>query len=730
MTVNASVASSCVTARGAGLLATLIAAVGLVAACDLAPIDLRAAKPLPLRSTIHAADGSLLARLYRQNRVFAPIEAVPDRLVDAVLAAEDARFFEHPGYDLRAIARAAIVNARAGQIVQGGSTITQQYVKNVYFRNPARTLERKARELRLAVEMEDLYSKDEILERYLNTVYFGNGAYGVKAAAQSFFGHGLRRLSVRESALLAAVIKSPALYDPRSHPQRARYRRNYIIDRMGDLEMIGHRRMRTAKREGLGILRRPPRIRTVEPYFVEAVRREVLSDRRLGRSDGERAKALYKGGLRIETTLDPGLQDAARSAINTVLNQPSDPSAALVAIKPATGEIVAMIGGANWNTSQVNLALGAEGGGSGRQPGSSFKPIVLAAALEVGGHLERKYQSAPAVFRFDDATTWTVRNAEGNGYGKMSLEEATIHSVNGVFARLGIELGADMIASQAELMGVRSDLDSYPSISLGAMDVSVLDMAAAYATLANQGTAIEPTTIESIELPNGSILRPQQEEVRSAVAPGNAYLITHVLQQVIERGTGTAAAITRPAAGKTGTTNNYTDAWFVGYTPDLVAAVWVGHARGLLPMTSVHGIRVFGGTFPAQIWRQFMIEAHRGIPITDFRYPKGDLATVEIDPASELLAAPWCSGEEWTMLTVRVPTEHCPEPSPNTEKSAIEEEERGPKSESGKEDDRDRESSGEGRGHEEDKPPRDANAHSGEAPSPAPSPTTVDPPGD
>jgi penicillin-binding protein 1A len=654
---------------GRGLLAGLLAATLGCTACELTPIDLAAEKPLPLRSTIQAADGTLLARLYKQNRVFAPIEAMPDELISAVLAAEDARFFDHPGYDLRAITRAALVNAREGRVIQGGSTITQQYVKNTYFGNPARTLQRKARELRLAVEVERLYSKEEILERYLNTVYFGSGAYGVKAAAQSLFAHGLGRLNVRESALLAAVIKSPSYYDPRAHPRRARTRRNYVIDRMAELEMIGHKHRRRAKHSGLGVLRRPPRIATPEPYFVEAVRREVLSDRRLGSSDAARARALYMGGLRIQTTLKPRLQEAARRAIAGVLNQPGDPSAAIVAIRPETGEIVAMIGGDNWNESQVNLALGAQGGGSGRQPGSAFKPITLAAALEIGGHLEAKYQSAPAVFEFENDTTWTVRNAEGGAYGLLSLEEATVHSVNGVYARLGLEIGADLISSQAELMGVRSKLHPYLSISLGAMDVSVLDMAAAYATLANQGTAVEPTTIESIELPTGETLRPIQEEVRSAVAPGNAYLITKVLEQVIERGTGTAAAIGRPAAGKTGTTNNYTDAWFVGYTPNLVAAVWVGYPQGLIPMTNVHGIRVYGGTLPAQIWQSFMLAAHRGVPVARWSFPRGDLVTVEIDPDTQLLATSWCPGERWTMLASRAPTEYCPEPPPEPDKA-------------------------------------------------------------
>lgn len=647
--------------RTVGAVSTVVASLVAVS-CSLAPIDLRGEEVLPLRSTIRAADGTMLARLFRENRALVDLEQISHDVIDAVLAAEDARFFEHQGYDMKAIARAAIVNLREGEISQGGSTITQQYVKNVFFTDPDRSLERKARELRLAIEVERAYDKAEILERYLNTVYFGEGAYGVKAAAETYFGRGVLTLTLAESALLAALIKAPAIYDPREHPKRALARRDYVIDRMVTLDTATGSEAAAAQRAPLGVIPDPPRFSTRQPYFVEAVRQEILRDGRLGADRDERDKALFSGGLAIETTLVPRLQAAARRAVDGVLDRPGDPEAALVAIRPSTGQVVAMIAGRDWNVSQVNLALGSAGGGSGRQPGSAFKPIVAAAALEAGISLDTLYQSAPATFTFANADPWTVHNSEGSGAGLVPLDEALVRSINGVYARLGLDIGPGAIATQAELMGVKSPLPTYPSIALGSGLVSVLDMAAAYSTLANYGTAIEPTTIRRVERSDGSILKPVQKRVEGAMSPGNAYLLTKVMEQVIQRGTGTAAQIGRPAAGKTGTTNDYVDAWFAGYTPDLVAAVWVGYPQGSISMSSVHGIPVFGGTFPAQIWRAFMIDALKGVPPRPFKIPRSELVRVEIDPITGLLAAPWCPGEKVTMLRQLAPLEYCPLP--------------------------------------------------------------------
>jgi penicillin-binding protein 1A len=643
-------------------VALALATVLVLGACSLEPMDLSDERPLALRSTIRAADGSVLTRLYRQNRSYITYDQIPETMVRAVISAEDTRFFGHAGYDIKAIGRALLANMGEGTAVQGGSTITQQYVKNTYFKQAPKTLERKAREVRIAIEVERQYTKREILERYLNTVYFGQGAYGVKTAAQTFFGHDIDRLRVHEAALLAALIKSPALYDPRENPRNARGRRNYVLDRMAALGHIETRAARRAKRRDLDVTRNPPPLTLRQPYFVEAVKREVLDDRRLGRTEQGRARALYKGGLSVTTTLDPEMQRIASGAVNSVLNQPGDPSGALIALDPDNGEILAMVGGKDFSTSQVNLALGRDGGGSGRQPGSTMKPIVAATALETGIPFDETYESGPLSTVTPDGSTWTVGNTEGSGGPPLPIDEALVDSVNGVFARLALDLGAGAIVNQARLMGVSAQLPSVPSIALGSAEVSVLDMAAAFATLANKGTAIEPTTIKSVETPDGRVFRPRQDITPQVLAPGNAYLITKALEQVIERGTGTAAGIGRPAAGKTGTTNDYADAWFVGYTPELVTAVWVGHPEGRIPMTSVHGAAVVGGTLPAQIWRDFMSSALAGRPVRDFLPPQSDLVEVRIDPVSGLLAAPWCSGRTKKMLRQEIPTEVCPQP--------------------------------------------------------------------
>ncbi|HEX2056800.1 MAG TPA: PBP1A family penicillin-binding protein [Actinomycetota bacterium] len=648
--------------RGAALVAA--AAVALTA-CSFRPIDLDEQRPLALRSTFRAADGSVLARFFEENRKLVALEDVPQSLVDAVLAAEDARFFRHPGFDVRAIARAALVNLSEGRTVQGGSTITQQYVKNTFFRKPVRTFERKAKELRLAIEVEKRYDKHEILELYLNTVYFGRGAYGVAAAAESYFGHGVAKLGLAQSALLAALIRAPEHYDPREHPARARGRRDYVLDRMEDLGQLTRRRAEEARRQPLRVLPEPPPRESRFPYFVEAVRQELLADPRLGRSSDERARVLYEGGLVVRTTLDPELQGAAEHAVEDVLDQPGDPAAALVAIRPSTGHVVAMVGGRDWSQSQVNLALGRRGGGSGRQPGSAFKPIAAAAALEAGIPFDARYQSSPTTFTFTDGSTWSPTNAEGTGGGLIPLREALVRSVNGVYARLAMHLGPAAIVSQAKRMGVQSKLPVVPSVALGTAQVSVLDMATAFATLANGGAMIEPTTIESVETSDGAVMRPDQDVDLGALSPGTAYLVTKALEDVIERGTAVVADIGRPAAGKTGTTNDYVDAWFVGYTPDLVAAVWVGHPEGSIPMHDVHGIRVSGGSFPALIWRRFMLSALADVPPKPFRIPKNELITVEIDPKSGLLAAEWCPGKQKTMLRQLAPTQYCPQPVPS-----------------------------------------------------------------
>lgn len=650
--------------RSRVILGLLIVIGVAAAACTLKPVDLDKERPLALRSTVTASDGTVLARFYKENRSPVGLERVSPVLIDAVLAAEDNNFFEHGGYDLKAILRALIANLREGEIVQGGSTITQQYVKNTYFRNPAKTFERKTRELRLALEVEREFSKEEILERYLNTVYLGHGAYGVKAATETYFRHGVGRVTPGEAALIAGLIKAPSDTDPYNNPHGAMQRRDHVLDLMVKAGRLSAAKAGRAKRAELPITPRPPLVSTKQPYFVEAVRQEILSDPRLGSNPGMRDRLLHEGGLRIESTLVPELQRVAERSVEIILNEPRDPAAALVALETGSGKVVAMVGGRDWSASQVNLALGAAGGGSGRQAGSSFKTLTAAAAMEAGIPLHTMFDSAPAEFDLGEGSVWRVDNYSGLDYGRLPLDEALIRSINGVYARLALVIGGGAIASQAQIMGIKSKLSTYPSVALGATDVSVLDMAAAYSTIANKGVAVEPTTIESVHTADGGMYEPDQDVIPGAMSAGNAYLLTSVLEQVIKRGTGTAAAIGRPAAGKTGTTDDYADAWFVGYTPQLTTAVWVGYPERRIPMTSVHGIQVAGGTFPAQIWQRFMSAAHEGLPVKDFELPRHELETVIINPKTGLLAASWCKGKEQLMLRQLVPTDYCPKPPP------------------------------------------------------------------
>lgn len=652
-----------------GILAILLLGGLTTAACTLKPIDLEDERPLALRSTVTAADGTVLARFYNENRSPVRLSRVSPTLVDAILAAEDNNFFEHPGYDLRAIGRALLVNLREGEIVQGGSTITQQYVKNTYFRNPPRTFSRKIKELRMALEVERRFSKKEILERYLNVVYLGHGAYGVKAAAETYLGHGVDHMDAGEAAMLAGLIKAPSDTDPYKNPGAARARRDHVLNLMVKAGRLSKARAKRFKREPLPITPEPPIFARRQPYFVEAVRQELLSDDRFGTTAGSRDRLLHEGGLQIESTLIPRLQRVAEHSITSILNQPGDPAAALVSIENGTGRIVAMVGGQDWSASQVNLALGAAGGGTGRQAGSSFKTLTAAAAMEAGIPLHTIFDSAPAEFDIGEGETWRVDNYTGLDYGPLPLDEALIRSINGVYARLALDIGGGAVASQAQIMGVRSKLSGYPSIALGATDVSVLDMAAAYSTLANKGVAVEPTTIERVVVPDKGTFEPDQQIIPGAMSAGNAYLLTSTLEQVIERGTGMAADIGRPAAGKTGTTDDYGDAWFVGYTPQYTTAVWVGYPERRIPMTSVHGIQVAGGTFPAQIWQRFMLDAHEGLPVKRFELPRHELEKVSINPKTGLLAAPWCKGKEQWMLSSIVPTETCPKPPPKPDPS-------------------------------------------------------------
>ena len=578
----------------------------------LPDIDLR---PLAQRSEILAADGSLLAALYEEDRVPVALRDVPKVLQQAVVAVEDSAFFEHQGVSVRGLVRAMRSNVSSGEVAEGGSTITQQLVKNSML-SADRTYDRKAKEAVLAVRMERELSKHEILESYLNTVYFGQGAYGVHAAVRRFFDKELAAVTLPEAALLAGMISSPQSYDPIRRADAAKARRAHVLDRMVQGAIITRADADAAAEAPL-----PTTVAKDDPqptdHFTEEVRRQLFADERLGTTPAEREATIFRGGIKVHTTLDPATQAIAEQAVRERLPQ-SPFTASLVAIDPGDGAVKALVGGPNFAEAKYNLATQGA-----RQAGSSFKTIALAAWLASGRSPEDLVEAtAPCSFPMpeSDPPAWNVDNYDG-GSGQVlvtTLREATIKSSNCAYARLSLTLGPDKIVEMAKRLGLSRNLPAVPSIVLGSAEVSPLEMASVYATLAADGIRRPPVFIRRVERPDGTVLLENAPAEERILDPQVARTITDVLRGVVERGTGRRAAIGRPAAGKTGTAQEWRDAWFAGYTPQLAAAVWMGSPNGQESMIGVAGTNVTGGSFPAQIWGQFMAGAMAPLEVRQF----------------------------------------------------------------------------------------------------------------
>lgn len=622
-------------------IALLVTSAGCVAADspDLSEVKLPAELPPPQRTVILAGDQTPIATLYSENRSLVPLERIPVLARYAVLSIEDRRFYEHSGVDGRAVGRAAQANVGAGERLQGGSTITQQYVKNLYFRTEPRTLEQKTREATLALRLEKSKTKEEILEGYMNSIYYGEGAYGVEAASEEFFGKSADSINLPEAALLAGIIRAPETYSPRRNPRVSFERRNTVLDEMARSDYITANQAEAAKRTPFTIV--PEATAGLRyPYFVDYVKSSLLADSRLGDSPDSRAYQLYRGGLTIRTTIVPELQAAAESAVSGNLDRDTDPSAGLASIDNKTGQIVAMVGGKDFAKNQYNLAASAR-----RQPGSAFKVFALVAALQSRIPPQTHLNSTPRGFRLPSGEIWRVNNYDGGGRGEITLWDATVNSVNAAYAELSTRLGPDPIVLAATQMGIETPINHDYSIVLGGLHqgVSVLEMASAFSSLANRGSHIPPTAVAMIEVPGGERVD-FGNQPQAAIPPGVAWQTTEILQDVVRRGTGKSAQLGgRPVAGKTGTTSNYADAWFVGYTPEYSTAVWVGYPEGQISMHSVHGIRVAGGTFPARIWHSYTSEALAGKPVSNFPLADSDMVRVTIDPTSGKLAGPFCS---------------------------------------------------------------------------------------
>ncbi|HKI30054.1 MAG TPA: transglycosylase domain-containing protein [Actinomycetota bacterium] len=658
-------------------------------ACDLPSLHeaRESADALPQTSFIYSADGALITTLHAgENRVVVRSRKIPDVVRDAVIAIEDQRFYDHSGLDVRALLRAAYRDATTGEVVEGGSTITQQLVKKLYV-GDEQTVGRKIREAYLAWQLEQRLSKDRILTRYLNTVYFGNGAYGILAASETYYGVQPLELTLSQAATLAGLIAAPVDYDPVRHPGRSERRRNHVLTLMLGIDMIDEAEFEKASDSPI-VLDLTPEDAThyPAPWFVDYVKEWFLSNPRFGETPQDRYDLLFEGGLRIVTTVDLQLQRAAERAIGSVLTEPADPYGALTAIDPRTGYVRAMVGGRDyWNEdddfARINLATG---GVTGRQAGSAFKPFALVAALEHGIPRTQPLNGSTAHILLQDGTYWDPHNAEGSAYGTISLESASVNSVNVAYANLLSVIGdGDPYAGAAALveaamrMGIRccprttepnGPLAAVPAAVLGVNEVSTLEMASAFGTLANVGRHVQPTPVISVTTSDGDVIYHAPSRAEQAVEPAIAAEAVDILKGVVSSGTGVGANIGRPQFGKTGTAQNASDAWFVGAIPQMVTAVWLGFPQGQIPMCcgNVRISIVYGGTWPASIWRAFMLAASRGMPAKEFG-TNVDYVRLRVDVTRGCLANPYTPPGDIDVL--RFPSgaeptlEVCTEPS-------------------------------------------------------------------
>ena len=625
---------------------TVRAALSSVAA-DLPTLDIAAHQPLTRNTYIY--DGSRHPRLLAvlrgdQSRVIVSSAEIAPVVKRAIVAIEDRRFYQHRGIDYRSIGRALVTDLSAGHSVQGASTITEEFIKNAYLAPDERTsdsMSRKLREAVLAYQLEKRWSKDKILTDYLNTIYYGESSYGIEMAARTYFGAHARSLTLAQAALLAGIVQNPARYDPFAAPVAARTRRQAVLDAMAGQGMISAADAAAAARAPLP--RHPHRLPTsrLAPYFVEYVIQQLVHQ--FG------AATAFGGGLRVYTTLDPRVQRDANSAARSILDRPGDPTVSIVAIDPHTDEVEALVGGRGFAAQQFDVAVDGR-----RQPGSAFKPFALAAAIRAGLSPKSIFISEPKSIDLGKGSTWNVSTYSGGYAGKISLTDATVESDNTVYADLSMMVGPQNIATMAADMGITSPVGDNPAIALGGLQtgVSPLEMANAYATLAANGQHMNgtmlddgtpaPISIRRVADDQGHVLVRNTMVRTLALAPWQAGLETSILQQVIERGTGVAAAIGRPAAGKTGTTTDFADAWFCGYTPDLSAAVWVGYPDARREMI-VRGIKVAGGTFPAMIWNRFASAALAGVPAHDFpAFTTPPVKKAIVCSRSGDLATRWC----------------------------------------------------------------------------------------
>ncbi|MCX4665499.1 penicillin-binding protein [Streptomyces sp. NBC_01381] len=647
-----------------------LAAKGSVEGFDEIPANLKQ-PPLSQRTTILDAKGGAIATVYSRDRTVVPLKEISPYMQKAIVAIEDARFYEHGAVDAKGILRALNQNAQSGGVSQGASTLTQQYVKNVFVEEAGddptkvaeatqQTLGRKIRELKYAIQVEDKLGKKRILSNYLNITYFGQQAYGVEAASQRYFSKPAKDLKIQEAALLAGIVQSPSRYDPVNDTQEATKRRNVVIQRMAETHDITQAEAEAAKKKPLGLKVSKPKNGCITAvsgagFFCDYVREVFLSDPVFGKTKEDRAKVWNQGGLQIKTTLDPQAQQSVQASIKDHVNQTDDVATAATIVEPGTGKILGMGQsrpyGINLKANETSMNLSVDQdmrGGAGYQPGSTFKPIVAAAALEGGMPPTKSYGSPyempyPERVAACDGKEWVnsggakLTNENESEVGPYAMKEATAKSVNTYYVEMIGDIGICPVTKMAKKMGVeRADgkkMDQAPSIALGTQEMSPLTMASAYATFAARGEYCTPIAIESISAPGGKSLPVPKSSCSRAMSTKTADTINTLLKGVVEDGTGQQAGLgSRPSAGKTGTTDFRYAAWFVGYTPNMSGAVWVGdpqHKRQMVDIT-IGGVpygKVFGGEVPGPIWRDAMSGALAGKPAPGFNtvhIPDGD----------------------------------------------------------------------------------------------------------
>jgi penicillin-binding protein 1A len=639
------------------IVATLAGAALTGRALVFGSCDLKSLRPVALGSNsfLFAADGSLLGVIPSStNRQPLRLDKISPWLPKATVAIEDTRFWQHGALDYQGIARALIENAAAGRIVQGGSTITQQLVRNLYIGKADRTLSRKLKEACLAEKLAGVWSKKQILAAYLNEVFYGRHAYGAQAGAQTFYSTSALALTLPQAALLAGLPQAPSLYDPLRHPDDALARRNEVLRAMWVHGYLTQKEYNRAAASPLGL--KPGTLYSAQrhPNFFGWATQQLVD-----RFGEQRVQA---GGLQVRTTLDPRMQLEARTAVSDVLRVKTDPAAALVAIDPRSGAVKAMVSYLpDGRVLKFNLASQ-----SGRTAGSAFKPFTLATAIDQGASVYSGF-SGPSQLTITDpkcafnGVPWTVHNYADESGGYMNLLDATAHSVNTIYAQLVDIVGPQNVAATAYKMGITTPLQPVCSITLGTQAVNPLEMTSGYATLAARGVYHAPQAFDLVRGPNASVIGDSSPPGVQAIPQNTADLVTYALEGVVSHGTGTAAYFGRPAAGKTGTAENFVDAWFCGYVPQLAACVWVGYPKAEIPLYGVEGwSAVFGGSLPAMIWNRFMSEAVKKLPVQDFVYPQFTGHIVS-SPYSYI---PYSTATTTTGATTATPRARTPAPQP------------------------------------------------------------------